>query len=281
MNLFLYQHLPLYINPIAFSIGSFSVKWYALSYVIAFSIVYLFLAWRIKKGEFVFRSQNEMQGILFDFILVAFFSALIGGRLGYALIYNFSYFTSHSLLIISPFEGGKLTGFYGMSYHGALIGIIIGSYIFLRIKKINFWKWADFVSVAVPAGYFFGRIGNFLNGELYGRITNSYLGMYFAADQLVLRHPSQLYEALLEGLLLFLVLWKMRKFVLPEGTLFSAYLIGYGVLRIFAEKFRQPDPQLGFILGYLTLGQLLSIIMIISGLAILVLKNRKKCYNYN
>lgn len=291
--LYFYQHLPQYIDPIAFTVGSFSVRWYAISYIVGFLVVYLVLFWRIKTDKniskilnFQFSISNqfsnpnsqisnkirdtkyEIQNTLMDFLLVAFFFSIIGGRIGYVLFYNFSYFISHPLAIISPYENGQFIGIYGMSYHGALIGILLGSYIFLRIKKINFWKWADFIIPAVPLGYFFGRIGNFLNGELYGRETNSLLGMYFGNNSIALRYPSQLIEAFLEGLVLFAILWKMRKMKLFSGALFSVYLMGYGFLRIFAEIFRKPDSQIGFIAGYFTLGQVFSLVMIIFGLVI-------------
>lgn len=297
--LYFYQHLPQYISPIALTVGSFSIRWYALLYVAGFLLVYFLLIWRAKRGEFFIKNQesriknqdkNKIQNnlqkeksalftvhcsLISDFLLVAFFSSLIGGRIGYVLFYNFSYFISHPLAIISPYENGSFTGIYGMSYHGALVGILIGSYIFLRIKKINFWDWADFVIVVAPLGYFFGRIGNFLNGELYGRITNSSLGMYFTNSSSILRYPSQLLEAFLEGLVLFAIIWRMRKIKFSPGVLFSVYLLGYGSFRIFAEEFREPDPQIGFIMGYLTLGQLLSLCMIVAGIIILILKKRK------
>jgi phosphatidylglycerol---prolipoprotein diacylglyceryl transferase len=273
-----YQHLPLYINPTIFTAGSFSVRWYAIMYLASFIVAYFILLWRVKQGECFYESPGKTENAIIDFLLVAFFSSLVGGRIGYVLFYNFSYFAAHPLAIISPYDagGGHFVGLYGMSYHGALVGIVIGSYVFLRIKKINFWKWADFVSVVAPLGYFFGRIGNFLNGELYGRITTSPLGMYFANDSLTLRHPSQIYEAILEGLVLFAILWKIRNIKLPEGRLFSIYLIGYGILRIFAEQFRQPDSQVGFIWGCFTMGQLLSFLMIISGITLWMFKKQKK-----
>ena len=161
-----------------------------------------------------------------------------------------------------------------MSYHGALLGILLGSYVFLRIKKINFWKWADFVAPAVPVGYFFGRIGNFLNGELYGRVTDSSLGMYFTNSPLLLRYPSQILEAFFEGIILFAILWSIRNKNFFPGKIFSIYLLGYGFFRIFSEIFREPDPQIGLILGYFTLGQLMSLIMIIAGAVIFVSRKR-------
>jgi len=290
-----YQNLSLHIDPIAFTVGSFSVRWYAISYVAGFLVVYLILMWRVKRGEIKITSnqqsvisnqQNtnkkscllhaEYYSLILDFLLVAFFSALIGGRIGYVLLYNFTYFINNPISIIWPFENGNFVGLYGMSYHGGLVGVLLGSWIFLRVKKISFLAWADFVVSAVPLGYFFGRIGNFLNGELYGRITNSSLGMYFANNQTILRHPSQIYEAVLEGLLLFAILWKLRNKNFPEGWLLAIYLIGYGILRIIGEQFREPDPQIGLLLNCFTLGQLLSVGMIFLGAGILVLKNSKR-----
>ena len=275
--IYFYQNLPLHISPIAFTIGIFSIRWYAISYIIGFLTVYFILMWRIRKEEIPASISNlkfKISNLVTDFLLVSFFAALIGGRIGYVLLYNLPYFLAHPMAIISPYENGNFTGIYGMSYHGGLVGIAIGSYIFLHFKKINFWEWADFVIPAVPAGYFFGRIGNFLNGELYGRITNSPLGMYFSGDQTVLRWPSQLIEGFLEGIVLFVILWAMRNKEMPKGSLFAIYLIGYGFFRILAEIFREPDPQIGLLLNYFTLGQLLSFLMIIIG-AGLLLKKRK------
>ncbi|EKD58689.1 MAG: hypothetical protein ACD_56C00069G0003 [uncultured bacterium] len=283
MVLDFYQHLPQHIDPVAFSIGSFAVRWYAISYAAGFLVTYLVLSWRLKNGEFdetvqVADKKNEFanSALIVDFLLVAFFATLVGGRLGFVLFYDFSSFISNPLSIISPFVGGKLVGIYGMSYHGALIGVLIGSYFFTKFKKINFLGWADFVIPAAPLGYFFGRIGNFLNGELYGRATESSLGMYFLTDQVILRHPSQLYEAFLEGLVLFFVLWRIRKIKLVKGSFLFLYLIGYGTLRILAEMFREPDPQIGFVLSQFTLGQILSFTMIAGGVACYLIFYRYK-----
>jgi phosphatidylglycerol:prolipoprotein diacylglycerol transferase len=269
-----YQNLPLHIDPIAFAVGSFSVRWYGLMYLVGFAVVYLILLWRIKYDnlEKIFQDSN----MVFDYLLLAFFSALIGGRLGYVLLYDTAYFFADPLAIISPFDqSGNLTGFYGMSYHGALAAIVFSSWIFLKKKKIDFLAWADFVIPAAALGYFFGRIGNFLNGELFGRLTSSPIGMHFAADAANLRHPSQLYEAFLEGILLFVVLWKIRNHKFEKGFLFGIYLLGYGLLRIVAEQFREPDPQLGFLWNYFTLGQILSSTMVVFGLLLIILKKGK------
>jgi phosphatidylglycerol:prolipoprotein diacylglycerol transferase len=280
----IYQLLPLHINPIAFSIGFFSIRWYGLSYLAGFIAVWLLLSYEIKKSElnYVFKISNKnseklKQNILLDWLLASFFAALVGGRLGYALFYNASYFIANPLAIISPYDiqSGKFVGIFGMSYHGALVAIIVASYIFLKKKNINFLVWADFVVPAVALGYFFGRVGNFLNGELYGRITNSLFGMYFSADILNLRHPSQLYEAFLEGLLLFVILWNTRNNKMKSGFLFGIYLVGYATFRILIEQVREPDVQIGFLWNYFTMGQILSSLMLLSGLFFIVSKNEK------
>jgi phosphatidylglycerol:prolipoprotein diacylglycerol transferase len=156
-----------------------------------------------------------------------------------------------------------------MSYHGGVLGVLLGTLIFCRKYRVNFWRLADLLSSAIPLGYTFGRIGNFINGELYGRVTTVPWGMYFPLDPShQLRHPSQLYEALFEGIFLFCVVWPLRKKVRVEGGLFSIYLAGYGAVRFIIEFFRQPDPQLGFVLGPFTMGQILCALMILAGVGI-------------
>ena len=206
--------------------------------------------------------------------------AVIGGRLGYVLFYNFTYYAQNPLAIISPYDlaTGKFIGIYGMSYHGGVIGIILVAWIFTRRKKLDFWQWADFVVPAIPAGYFFGRIGNFLNLELYGRVTDSRWGMYFpsaAGTGYFLRYPSQLFEAFTEGLLLFAILWPLRNKNYFPGSSLVLYLIGYGIIRLAVEFFREPDKQIGFILDYFTLGQFFSLAMILVGVVSYFYKRRK------
>lgn len=294
MNLlFWYQHLPLHISPIAFAVNSFSIRWYAISYIVSFLVIYGVLFWRInsetEKVYQIFNVQfsnpnkiknpkSEIQNFAIDFLLVTFFAALLGGRIGYVLFYNLSYYVSNPLAIISPYDQatGSFVGLYGMSYHGALVAILIASAIFLKKRKVDFFAWADFIIPAVAAGYFFGRIGNFLNGELYGRVTTSPWGMYFASNPQNLRYPSQLLEAFFEGILLFVILWLIRNKNLARGSLLAIYFIGYGVFRILVEQFREPDSQIGFIVANITLGQVLSISMVLAGFAILVSKRCKK-----
>jgi phosphatidylglycerol:prolipoprotein diacylglycerol transferase len=249
-----YQRLPSHIDPVAFRVGAFAVTWYSLAYLAAFTVVYLLLIYRIKKKEGDF-SREEIS----DFLLYAIIGLLIGARFGYVLFYDPLYFWHSPISVIWPFDAsGNYTGIRGMSYFGGLTGIVLASLIFVRKYKTNFWKLADFVVPAIPAGYFFGRLGNFLNGELYGRVTTKPWGMYFSDG--LLRHPSQLYEAFFEGLVLFAILWVNRGNRKFSGQLLPLYLFGYGFYRFFIEFFREPDPQLGLFFGLLTLNQLFSIL---------------------
>jgi len=269
-----WSHLPKHINPIAFKIGPVEVHYYGLMYLAAFTTVYLLVLSRIKNERIKFSKE-----VIDNYFLWLITALLIGGRIGYVLFYNLSYYLKHPLEIILPFDinnGFRYIGLYGMSYHGALIGIIVASVIYCRKFTLNFWVLTDLLVSAVPLGYVFGRLGNFINGELYGRVTTVPWGMYFPLDPAYqLRHPSQLYEALFEGLVLFIILWSLRKRLRIPGLLFSLYLIGYGVVRFFLEFFRQPDPQLGFIVGPFSMGQILCFMMILAGIIIFVIRISK------
>ncbi len=241
--------------------------------------------------------KNIESFIILDFLLYSFVGLIIGGRLGYVLFYNLEYFIQNPLAVISPFDfSGNFVGIFGMSYFGGSLGIILASVLFCRKNEINFWQWADFIVPAIPAGYFFGRIGNFLNGELYGKTTDSIFGMYFSG---ILRYPTQLLEAFFEGIVLFAILWflrglspttfgnypkglknKVRKVVGDKskfpGFLLAAYLFGYGIIRFFVEFLREPEeaPFLGF-----STGQILSLAMIIISVIIFLHKTKKPWYN--
>lgn len=271
-----WQHLPENINPNIITLGSFQLRYYSLMYLVAFATIYCLCLYRIKKEKAEFTKE-----IIQDYFFWAIFGVIIGGRIGYVLFYNFSYYLSNPLEIIFPFDiknGFRYTGIYGMSYHGGLIGVLLATLMFRRKHKINFWRFSDFFAVIVPLGYTFGRIGNFINGELYGRTTNFILGMYFPqAATYQLRHPSQLYEAFFEGIFLFLILWNIRKKLFFSGAFMSFYLIGYGILRFFTEFFREPDLQLGFVLGALTMGQILCLAMILAGFIIFLVRRKIPC----
>jgi len=277
LNKFLdfWNYLPGQINPIILQIGQFQVRYYGIMYVIAFSIVYFLVIHRTKNENYQYSKE-----IIKDYFIWAILGVMIGGRLGYVAFYNLQYYVSNPLEIILPFSlsnGFQYTGIVGMSYHGGLIGVLLGSILFCYRRKINFWNFADLMIPAIPLGYTFGRIGNFINGELYGRVTTVPWGMYFPLDATgQLRHPSQLYEAFFEGIFLFAVLWGIRKKSLFNGFLLSLYLIGYGLVRFFIEFVRQPDFQLGFITGPFTMGQILCFAMISGGMSVFLIKKRSK-----
>ena len=255
-----WQHLPFHINPALFNIGSFQLRYYSLMYIVAFFFVYIVSLYRIKDEKYEYTSETLM-----DYLVWAMLGVIIGARLGEVLIYNLTYFIHHPLEIFLPFNfsgGIRFTGISGMSYHGGVIGVILVSILFLRKRKINFWKFADLIVPAIPLGYTFGRIGNFINGELFGRVTTMPWGMYFPLDQTQsLRHPSQLYEAFFEGIFLFIILWLMRKKKYGDGYLLGLYIFGYGFVRFMIEFLREPD----FMVGPISIGQVLCALMMAVG----------------
>lgn len=269
-----WQHIPENIVPYFFKAGSFELRYYGLMYVAAFVLVYILVICRLKNERFEY-SRETIQ----NYFTWGVLGILAGGRLGYVLFYDLGYFLSHPLQIILPFDfsqGVRYTGIYGMSYHGGLLGLVFVTIIFCRSHKINFWRFTDFLVPAVPLGYTFGRIGNFINGELYGRITTVWWGMYFPLDPSGnLRHPSQLYEAFFEGIFLFLIFWSIRRKKYFNGFFSSLYLVSYGLVRFFVEFVREPDSHLGFILGPLTMGQVLCVFMAAGGICALFLLKKK------
>lgn len=264
-----WQHLPEHIDPSIFQIGSFQLRWYSMMYIAAFLTTYLLVIYRIRREErFKAYSPETVQ----DLFIWTITGLIIGARLGYVLFYNFSYYAQHPLEIILPFEfsgGVRFVGISGMSYHGGAIGVLLAGLIYCRKNKIDFWNLADLLCPVIPLGYTFGRIGNFLNGELYGRVTDVVWGMYFPFDPThQLRHPSQLYEAFFEGIFLFGLLWRFRKADIPKGAFLGLYIAGYGAVRFIIETVREPDSQLGFVIMHFTMGQLLCLAMVLIGLAI-------------
>jgi phosphatidylglycerol:prolipoprotein diacylglycerol transferase len=242
-------------------------------YIVAFIVFYLLSAYRLKHENFSY-SKSDVE----NYFTWAILGLLVGARMGYVFFYNFSYYISNPLEIILPFsfsDGVHFTGLAGMSYHGGLIGVLFSGIIFCRKYKINFWQFGDFLVPSVPLGYTFGRIGNFINGELYGRTTTAPWGMYFPLDMSNnLRHPSQLYEALFEGILLFIIFWGIRKKRLFDGIFLSLYFIAYGSVRFFIEFVRDPDPQVGLFLGFVTMGQILCLLMILTGAGLFFWRKR-------
>jgi len=272
----IWQNLPERMNPVIFQIGWFKVQYYGLMYIIAFALIYYLVKYRVKHEKRFDVSVNQIQ----DLSIMIILGLIIGARLGYVLFYNLTYYLGNPLEIILPFNfsnGITFTGISGMSYHGGAIGVIIASLLYIRKEGLNFWEMSDLYVPVIPLGYTFVRIGNFINGELYGRITSSPIGMYFPfAPGSELRHPSQLYEAFFEGVFLFAVLAYLRKHQWPRGAMIAFYLIGYGSVRFFIEFFRQPDAHLGFVFLSITMGQLLCSMMIICGLFLYVYLWRAK-----
>lgn len=260
------------LDPIAFEIGAFQVRWYSLSYLTAFLTVYLLIIWRTRKDLRASKVAGKLgsNGLIEEMFIFALVGMLIGSRLGYLFFYDFSEFVQTPLSSLFGTENGTFTGLFGFSYHGGLMGIILAGLIFCKKNNFSFLELADFVVPAIPLGYMWGRIGNFMNGELFGRPTELPWGMNFPLDQTnLLRHPSQLYEAFFEGLLLFLILWPVRNKKIPKGGFLGIYLLGYGLSRFIIEFFRQPDPQLGYVILGLTMGQLLCFGMIIVGISLI------------
>ena len=260
-----WQHLPQNISPVLFEIGWFKVQYYGLSYIAAFALTYVLVRYRIKHEERFTFTKDQVN----DITTYAILGLIIGARLGYVLFYNLAYYLRHPLEIFLPFSfsnGFAFTGISGMSYHGGLIGALLAVTWYVRKAKLNFWDVMDLYFTVVPLGYTFGRLGNFMNGELFGRVTTSPIGMYFPeGPDSALRHPSQLYEAFFEGIFLFIILWRIRKIKKPRGAMLAFYVIGYGTVRFFIEFFRQPDAHIGFIFLSFSMGQILCAMMIAGG----------------
>jgi phosphatidylglycerol:prolipoprotein diacylglycerol transferase len=255
-----------HIDPIIFQVGPLQVRWYGLMYVLGFAASLLLVKHQIKKFSF-----KELDVHFENLNLVLIISLVLGGRLGYVLFYNLPYYFKHPLEILATWQGG-------MSFHGGMLGLIAGMYIFCRKKNLDFWRVADIYTVTIPIGLGLGRIGNFINAELFGRVTDVSWAMVFPGGRPYPRHPSQLYEAFLEGAVLFCILWILKEkqnppsSSWPPGSMGALFLVFYGIFRIFIEFFREPDAHLGFIAAGVTMGQLLSGLMIIAGLSLFLVR---------
>ncbi len=244
------------INPTIFTIGPFQVRWYGLFYVISFLIGYLLVKKNLKAKGIALNAE-EYDTFLFNLML----GVIIGGRFGYILFYNLSYYLHHPLAVFAVWEGG-------MSFHGGALGVIISGWFFCRKQKLSFYQLADSVMPIVAIGLGLGRLGNFINGELYGRETSVPWGMIFpnSDPEMLVRHPSQLYEAFFEGVVLFTVLQHVHRKNHKKGLVFWLFIGLYGVFRYFLEYLREPDKidlyDKGLILNFLTMGQVLSLIML-------------------
>lgn len=242
-----------HIDPVIFSIGPLAVRWYGLMYLLGFVGGY-FVMCHVARFRNLPISKEEISDLLFYAVL----GVVAGGRLGYVLFYNTGYYLSHPLQIFYVWEGG-------MSFHGGLLGVLTVLLIYSRKHKFSLLMIADLAVVAVPIGLGFGRIGNFINGELWGRVTTLPWGIVFPGAGAAPRHPSQLYEAVLEGLVLFIICYSLHRRRVRYGVVVYSFLLFYGLFRFLVEFVRQPDAQLGFLWGGATMGQLLSLPMILVG----------------
>jgi len=250
------------LDPVIIHLGPLQMRWYGLMYVLGFLASFFLIRHQIKKYRL-----NWLADRFENLNLTLIASLVLGGRLGYVLFYNPAYYLANPQDILATWQGG-------MSFHGALIGMLLGGMIFCRRNSLPFFRTADVYIVTTPIGLGLGRLGNFINGELFGRMSDLPWAMVFPGGGPFPRHPSQLYEAFLEGIVLFTLLWWLKSLYWrkkwPAGSLLAAFLLGYGLLRSLVELFREPDPQLGFLFNLLTMGQLLSSLMIAAGLFILI-----------
>ena len=251
-------------DPVAFHIFSLEIRWYSLAYIIG-----IILGWTYCKKKLI--KDQHILNLFDDFITYLIIGVILGGRLGYALFYNLRYYLDNPIEIMMIWNGG-------MSFHGGLIGVIVASKLFSSKHKINQFILLDLVALSAPIGIFFGRIANFINSELYGRATDLPWSVQFALIDSVKRHPSQLYEAFFEGIVLFLMLryFFRKNYLLNPGKISALFLIFYSLFRFLIEFFRFPDPQIGYLIFNLTLGQLISILFLVVGIALFYSKNNEK-----
>ena len=309
MSLFI--NYPSWISP--YVIKGLPIRWYAVMYVFAFATAYILFMGLLKEKE----NRDIKKESAEDLFIYCVIGLLIGARLGSCLFYDDAlYYLSHPWLIFWPFRNGEFVGLPGMSYHGGVIGAIVAGLIYTKVKKISFLRFADLITSAIPFAYTWGRLGNFINGELYGRVTTSRMGMVFptaerfstthqwvrsVADTVGIvyspgdyvnlpRWPSQLFEAFIEGIVLGIIIWFVvrkikKKRNMADGTILASYLMGYGLIRFILEYFRQPDSDIGYVIGHssniylfesvlnISKGQVFCLLMVIGGLALLLCVN--------
>jgi len=251
------------IDPVALSIGPLQIHWYGLMYVFAFAAGWLLGRWRSSRPWSKWTAAQ-----VDDYVTWVMLGVVLGGRLGYILFYDLSFYLAHPLDIFRLWNGG-------MSFHGGLIGVVTASWIWGRRHGKNLVEMLDFVAPLVPTGLLFGRLGNFINAELWGKVTDSAIGMVFPGAGPLPRHPSQLYEAGLEGLLTFILLWVYSSRPRPQGAVAGLFAVLYSLSRMFVEFFRVPDAHIGYLFGgWFTMGQLLCLPLLGAGLW-LMLRSRR------
>ena len=251
-------------DPVAFQIISFEIRWYSLAYILG-----IIIGWILCKKIFI--KNLDINQKFDDYITYLIIGIIIGGRLGYVLFYNFNYYINNILDIFKIWQGG-------MSFHGGLLGIIIASILFAKKNNQDLFVYTDLVSLVAPIGIFFGRLANFINSELYGKVTEVPWAVTFVQVDNLSRHPSQLYEAIFEGIILFILLlyFRNKNFLAKPGLISGLFLIFYSVFRFCIEFFRVPDEQIGYLIFNLSMGQIISLVFIMIGTIVFYLKNENK-----
>ena len=250
-------------DPVAFQIFSLEIRWYSLAYIVGISLGWLYCKKKLIRDP-------KILVIFDDYITYLIIGIILGGRMGYVLFYNLGYYLANPIEIFMVWNGG-------MSFHGGVIGVIVASLFFSNKYKINQFIFLDLVALSAPISIFFGRIANFINSELYGRATDISWSVKFVLIDNIKRHPSQLYEAFLEGVVLFFILgyFFKKNYLKKPGQISGLFLIFYSLFRFFVEYFRFPDPQVGYLILNLTLGQLISIIFLIAGVLLFFYKKNE------
>ena len=251
-------------DPVAFQIMSFEIRWYSLAYILG-----IIIGWILCKRIFI--KNLEINQKFDDYITYLIIGIIIGGRLGYVLFYNFNYYINNIFDIFKIWQGG-------MSFHGGLLGIIVASILFAKKNNQDAFVYTDLVSLVAPIGIFFGRLANFINSELYGKVTEVPWAVTFVKVDNLSRHPSQLYEAFFEGIILFILLlyFRNKNFLAKPGLISGLFLIFYSVFRFCIEFFRVPDEQIGYLIFNLSTGQIISLVFIMIGTIVFYLKNENK-----
>ncbi|AHC73350.1 prolipoprotein diacylglyceryl transferase [Candidatus Endolissoclinum faulkneri L5] len=252
------------IDPVAITMGPLSIRWYALAYIAGIIIGWQYVLYLIKSYSIVFETK-----LLDSLLFYVTYGVILGGRIGYVLLYNLNYYYSNPEEIFMVWRGG-------MSFHGGVLGVVLAIILFARKAKISIFIIGDLVASATPIGLFFGRIANFINGELFGRVAPDLpWAMIFPIAGDIPRHPSQIYEAILEGIVLFILVRGVKIRKQNPGMTMASFFIGYGFVRTICEFFRAPDVQLGFVVSNMTMGQLLSLPMILIGGIVMCCVSRK------
>ena len=251
-------------DPVAFQIMSFEIRWYSLAYILG-----IVIGWILCKKIFI--KNSDINEKFDDYIAYLIIGVILGGRIGYVIFYNFSYYLDNIFDIFKIWQGG-------MSFHGGLLGVIVSSYIFAKKNNQNPFFYLDQVSLVTPVGIFFGRLANFINSELYGTVSSVPWSVIFIKVDNLSRHPSQLYEAILEGVILFIILiyFVNKDYLKKPGLISGLFLIFYSLFRFFVEFFRVPDDQIGYLFLDLTIGQIISFVSASIGITLFYIKNENK-----